>query len=469
METLREIAEAAGGRIVGPAGAGESRPTGASIDSRTLKPGDLFFAIAGPRHDGHTFVADAFGRGAAAAVVSNASVVTGGRTAIVVADTLQALQDAAAARRRRIGARVVGITGSSGKTTTKEMTRQVLSGSFNVMASRGNLNNLYGLPLSLFDLEDDHQVAVLEMGISSHGEMRRLAAIADPDVGILTNLYGAHLEFFADLDDYARAKAELFQAMRPNTTGIFNGDDERSRRMSSSFHGYAATFGMDTASDFTATHYRGLGLEGCSFTFNHSGRAHTVRLRFAGAHHAMNALAALACGYLMGCDTSGMIRGLEALEPLSMRGQVLRLRGGARVLDDSYNANPGAMRAALAVLAQTEAGEGRRIAVIGDMLELGTASEDLHGEIGRLLALSGIDHAFAVGQLARVVARAAAAAGFSKVTPLETADEAAELLVETIGPGDVILVKGSRSVGLDRVVAALRERLGEGTAAAGEA
>ncbi len=461
VETLREIAEAAGGQVIGPEGCGATRPSGVSIDSRTLSPGDLFFALVGPRHDGHRYVAQAFDSGAAAVVVSNAGVVPEGRAAVVVADTLRGLQEAAAARRRRIGARVIGITGSAGKTTTKEMAKQVLSGSFNVMASRGNLNNLFGLPLTLFDLEEGDQVAVLEMGISTHGEMRQLAAIADPDVGILTNLHGAHLEFFGDLDDYANAKKVLFDSMRPNTTGIFNGDDERSRRIASGFHGYAATFGMDTSVDFTASGYRGLGLDGCSFTFTHSGRSHPVKLRFAGAHHAMNAMAALACGFLMGCETGGMIRELEALEPLAMRGRVLRLKEGVRLLDDSYNANPGGMRAALAVLSQTDPGAGRRIAVIGDMLELGAAAEDLHREIGRLLPLSGIDSVLAVGQLSRILAREASTAGFTAVTALDTAEEAADRLAEMIRPGDVILVKASRSIGLDRVVEALRERLGE--------
>ena len=461
METLGEIAAAGGGRLTGPPEAAGRRPSGVSIDTRTLDENALFFAIAGPRHDGHAFVAEAFAKGALAVVVADPGVVPAGRPAIVVGDTTRALQDSAARRRRRMGAKVVGITGSSGKTTTKEMTRQVLSTAFNVMASRGNLNNLFGLPLSLFDLEESHQVAVLEMGISTHGEMTRLAEIADPDVGVLTNLSGAHLEFFADLNDYARAKAELFDTMRPGTTGIFNGDDERSRRMASSFNGYAVTYGMDSACDLTARSYQGHGLEGSSFTVEHAGKSHAVRLKFAGTHHAMNALAALATGYMMGCDMGGMIRSLEELEPLGMRGQVLRLAGGVSVLDDSYNANPGAMRAALAVLSQTPPGKGRRIACVGDMLELGGGAGDHHAEVGRLLAASGIEAAITVGPLARGTAEEARRAGFEAVRSVDTAEEAAAELCAMVRPGDVILVKASRSIGLDKVVAALRRKLGD--------
>lgn len=445
--------------MVGPGGAAEVRPSGVSIDTRTLSRGDLFFAIKGPRNDGHAFVDDAFAGGASGAVVSKVEVLSGGRPGIVVEDTTRALQEAASSRLKRMGARVVAITGSSGKTTTKEMTRRVLSGAFRVMASRGNLNNLFGLPLTLFDLAEEHQVAVLELGISTHNEMKRLAEISDPDLGILTNLHGAHLQFFKGLDDYAAAKAELFESMRPNTTGIFNADDERCRRIASSFHGYAATFGMDASADYRARDYRGLGMDGCSFSVSHSGGSREVRLRFAGAHHAMNAVAALAAGHLMGCDMDSMIDGLESLEPLEMRGRVLDLPGNVRVMDDSYNANPAAVRAALAVLSQTAAPRGRRIAVLGDMLELGGDAEELHREAGRNLAASGADAAYLVGPLARLMAEEARAAGFRNVEALDSAARAAERVASDVRPGDVILVKASRSIGLDAVVRALAGKL----------
>ncbi len=466
VENLREIAETVGGALRG--GGADRRPSGYSIDSRTLRRGDLFFAIVGPKHDAHRFVADAAANGASGAVVSDAEALPGGIPGIVVKDTTRALQDLAARRRARCGPKVIGITGSSGKTTTKEMTRQALSGTFEVMASRGNLNNLYGLPLSLLDLDERHQVAVLEMGLSTHGELARLTEIASPDVGVLTNVHGAHLAFFSDIDDYALAKAEMFSGMKPNTTGVFNNDDVLSRRIAASFHGYAVTFGMDAAADFMGEEYHGQGPEGSTFVLRHRGRRYPVSLRLAGSHEAMNALAALAAGFMLGADLEAMAARLADLEPPAMRGRVYRLKGGVRLVDDCYNANPSSMRAALAVLAQSDPGEGgRRVAIIGDMLELGVGAASLHREIGRVLASSGVQAAWTVGPLSRETAAAARESGLEAVTSVETAEEAVRGAVPGIRPGDVVLVKASRGIGLDRVVRAVLEALGEETSTGG--
>lgn len=464
-QTLADIAAAVGGTIRGDAG---RRLAGFSIDSRTLRAGELFFAIVGANQDGHRFVADAMRRGAAGAVVSDRSALPDGAAGIVVGDTTRALQDLAIGRRRETAARVIGITGSAGKTTTKEMTRRVLEGTFRVMASRGNYNNLYGLPLSLLDLQDHHQLAVLEMGISTRDEMDRLAEIADPDVGVLTNLHGAHLAHFDDVDEYARAKGKLFEAMRPHTTGVFNGDEERSRGIASSFHGYAVTFGKSPKADFSGSEFRSEGLGGTAFVVSHGERRVPVRLRFAGEHHAMNALAAIAVGFMLGCDLEEMAARLEALEPLAMRGRVVNLRQGVRVLDDSYNANPAAVRAALAVISKSEPGQGRRIAVLGDMLELGPDEAALHRDLGRELAASGFHLLYTVGELSLETAEAAREAAFGEVRSFRTAAEAAAVVVEEVRPGDTILVKGSRAIGLDRVVRELREKLGAQAAAGGE-
>lgn len=460
-ESLREIAELTGGTLAGNGG-GDRRPTGYSIDSRTVAAGDLFFAIVGAKQDGHRFAGEALLKGAEAVVVSDPSAIPAGAAGIVVKDTTRGLQDLAAARRRRCPAKVIGITGSSGKTTTKEMTRHVLEGSFSVTASKGNLNNLYGLPLSVLQLTERHQVAVLEMGMSTHGELARLAEIADPDLGVLTNIYGAHLEFFAGLDDYALAKAELFEGMRPNTTGVFNNDDPRSRRIAAGFRGYAVTFGMDSPSDFTVSSYRSGGFDGSSFELHHAGRKRAVRLRCAGAHQAMNAACALAAGFMLGCDLDRMIERLATLEPQAMRGRAYALRGGIRVLDDSYNANPAAMKAALAVLSQTlPPASGRRVAVLGDMLELGPEAAERHREIGRLFLTGGVGAVWAVGPLMEEAAAAARQSGFTGIRTAATAEEAIPGVLGDARPGDVILVKGSRGIGLDRVTRALVEALGE--------
>jgi UDP-N-acetylmuramoyl-tripeptide--D-alanyl-D-alanine ligase len=464
VERLGEIARAIGGKLI----AGESRlPTGHSIDSRTLEGGDLFFAIVGPRNDGHQYVREAMVRGAAGAVVSDRSSLPPGMPGILVEDTTRALQELAIARRRRIGPKVVGITGSSGKTTTKEMLRQVLTGTFQVMASPGNLNNLYGLPLSLLRLKEGDQVAVVELGISTHGEMGRLSEIADPDVSVLINLHGAHLASFASVDDYASAKAELFRNMRAGTTGLFNGDDERCRAIADSFEGYAATFGMSSRADFVGSGYRGDGLGGSAFELRHGDREISVRLRFGGRHHTMNALAALGTGFMLGCDLDEMVGRLGELEPVAMRGRVFRLKGGVLLLDDSYNANPAAMRAALSVLAEADPAGGRRIAVIGDMLELGPEADSMHEEVGRVLASSGLDAAFLIGPLSRGTAEGAREAGFEELRIFESADEAISAVIDAVRPGDILLVKASRGIGLDRVVSALVMKFGEETADGG--
>jgi UDP-N-acetylmuramoyl-tripeptide--D-alanyl-D-alanine ligase len=457
-ETMGEIALAVGGEVRGDSGV---RPLGFSIDSRTGAAGDLFFAIVGPNHDGHQYVEGALAHGAPGAVVSDATSLPEGASGVVVGDTTRALQDLAISRRKRVGPKVIGITGSSGKTTTKEMTRQVLEGSFNVMATRGNLNNLFGLPLTLLDLESSHQVAVLEMGISTHHEMKRLVEIADPDVGLMTNLYGAHLESFSSLDDYAEAKGELFRCMRPNTTGVFNGDDPRCVGLAGKFHGYAVTFGMDSPSDFSGSEFRSRGLDGLSLYVRHGEREAELNLKFSGQHHAMNALAAVSAGFMLGCDLEQMASRLSELDPLAMRGRVIHLNQGVRILDDSYNANPAAVRASLAVISQTDPGTGRRLAVLGDMLELGEEGEARHTEIGKVLAASGVDQAILVGPLSSHTAEAARKAGMTGVSTVDSAEEAATLISGEVRSFDTILVKGSRGLGLESVVHALIEKFGE--------
>jgi UDP-N-acetylmuramoyl-tripeptide--D-alanyl-D-alanine ligase len=336
------------------------------------------------------------------------------------------------------------------------MTRKALEGTFEVLASPGNLNNAYGLPLSIFPLEARHQVAVLEMGISTKDEMARLVEIADPDVGVVTNVHGAHLANFADEDEYASAKADLYRGMRSNTTGVFNADDPRCVRMISEFRGFAVTYGMDAPADFTASNFRGAGIEGSSFDLLHRGRRHAATLRCPGAHSAMNALAAVASGFMLGADIEGMLERLSGFEPLSMRGRLHHLAGGVRLVDDSYNANPSSMRAALSVLAGTAPGAGgRRLAALGDMLELGSKSEASHRDAARALGSAGVATAWLVGPQWAAAAQTARQAGLPDARLFATAEEAARDLAREIRPGDVILVKASRGKGLDRIVETL--------------
>lgn len=472
--TFERIAAVTGGTLSGPGGVS---PSGYSIDTRTLRSGDLFFAIVGPNQDGHRFTADAIAKGAAGVVVSDAGAIpiapSGGISAppvVVVRDTLRALQDLAAFVRRANPVKVVGITGSSGKTTTKEMTRQALESAFNVHASRGNLNNLFGCPLSLLELRPEHQVSVLEMGMSYHGELARLAEIADPDIGILTNVSGVHLAHFLDVDDVAAAKAELFAGMRDNTIGIFNIDDDRCRRIKESFKGYAFTFGIERTADLTAMDYRMDGLDGATFNVEHAHdggiRRVQVRTRFPGMHHVYNALAAMSAGYMLGIDLEAMAARLATLEPLGMRGRVVRLRDQVRILDESYNANPAAMRFALQVLQEAKPllAQGRRIVVFGDMLELGEGEVEAHREIGKTIAAAGPALVIGVGALARVAIESVAKArgtGVVETRWFSTSGEAALEVANHAQPGDIVLVKGSRGVALEKVVNALKERFGE--------
>lgn len=463
---LASIAEVAGGALTGP---GAAVPRGYSIDSRTLSEGDLFFAIVGPRTDGHRYLAGALERGACGVVISDKSVGDRLRVqhphvpSILVADTLRGLQDLAAFARRGMTARIVGITGSGGKTTTKEMTRAVLEASFNVHASRGNLNNLYGCPLSILQMTPQHQVAVLEMGMSYRGELARLAEIADPDIGVLTNVSAAHLAHFASIDDVASAKRELFDGMRADSIGIFNNDDEQCRRIMAAFRGYACTFGIDREADLTASGYRMDDLEASSFEVlhRHNGgeRRVAVTMRFVGIHNVYNALAAMSAGYMLGIDLGAAAARLADLEPLGMRGRVMRLGRQVRVLDDSYNSNPAAMRHLLRVLSDAAPGSGgRKIIVFGDMLELGEQEVAAHREIGR--AMAATDAALLVG-VGRLAPEALAEASDRPSRHFEDAASASAFVAQEARPGDLILVKGSRGVALESVVEALVERFGE--------
>lgn len=464
---LASIADMVGGALAGP---GEAVPAGHSIDTRTLAAGELFYAIVGERTDGHRYVAGAVEKGACGLVVSDKAAYTRlraehpGVPCILVDDTLRALQDLAAHVRRSLPARIVGITGSGGKTTTKEMTRAVLEAKFTVHASSGNLNNLYGCPLSILKMEPQHQVAVLEMGMSYHGELTRLAAIADPDIGVLTNVSGAHLAHFTSIEDVASAKGELFAGMRADSIGIFNNDDEQCRRIMAAFRGYACTFAVDHEADLTASGYRMDGLDGCAFdvlhTHNGGARRLTVRTRFIGIHNVYNALAAMSVGYMLGIDLEAAAARFTEVEPLGMRGRIARLGSGVRVLDDSYNSNPAAMRHLLRVLsdAAPEAG-GRKIIVFGDMLELGESEIDAHREIGRAMA-SVPDIALLVG-VGRLAPEALAEAGGTPSRHFEDSAAAAQFVAGAAKPGDLILVKGSRGVALEKVVEALTTRFGE--------
>jgi len=337
--TLEEINAAVGGTLQGP---GNIKVKGYSIDSRTMKPGEVFFAIKGPRFDGHQFVQQAFEKKAAAIVVETS---TGNETGpvIKVKSTIEALQNLARDIRRRWGMPIVGVTGSAGKTTTKEMTAAVLSKKFTVLRSVGNLNNEFGLPLCLLRVERYQTIGVLEMGMSAKGEIRKLASIAEPNEGIVTNVNPVHLEFFKSVDEIAEAKAELVQGLHDPKVAYLNNDDTRVRNMAKGFTGQTITYGVKSAATFGVQRMRDLGLDGTAFTVRHAGKDMEFVLPLLGQHNVTNAVAAIAVGATHGVSWDDMREAIVEMKPEKMRGEVIKFREGFAVIDDSYNSNPRAL------------------------------------------------------------------------------------------------------------------------------
>ncbi|HKB08296.1 MAG TPA: UDP-N-acetylmuramoyl-tripeptide--D-alanyl-D-alanine ligase [Candidatus Polarisedimenticolia bacterium] len=462
--SLASIARAVHGEVVlgtrPPRAGAEHEVDGYSIDSRTVKPGELFFAIVGPRFDGHEFVKAAVERGAVAAVVAKGTAAThpDAPALVRVKDTTRALQDLGAHVRRLRPLRVVGITGSAGKTTAKEMTAAVLGQRFKVLKSEGNLNNTYGLPLVLLGLQEDHEVAVLEMGMSYHGEITRLVEIADPDAGAILNVLRVHLEHFGSLEKIAEAKGELFEGMRRDATAVFNADDRLVARLGAAFKGPKIPYGLVAKkARVRAEAIEVEGLAGSHFILKTDDGSVPVRLALPGRHNVFNALAAASLGLAMGLQCESIRRGLEAVRPASMRGVLHRLASGAEILDDSYNSNPAAMERAIESL-QAASPRGRRVLVSGDMLELGSYEVQAHARLGRQVAEAGIDLFVAVGPLSRRAADSARAAGARDVKHVPDSEAAADLVASAVQPGDLILVKGSRGMRMERVVQALLKR-----------
>jgi UDP-N-acetylmuramoyl-tripeptide--D-alanyl-D-alanine ligase len=436
---------------------------GYSIDSRTVAAGELFFAVKGERLDGHDFLAGAIERGAVGAVVSLERVGTLpdavlAAPLLIVEDTLQALQALASHVRRHWGGRVVGVTGSAGKTSTKDAVALALSARFNVLKSLGNLNNGFGLPLQLLRLEPEHQYAVLEMGMNHAGEIAHLARIAAPDWGVITNVGMAHVENFADGQaGIARAKYELVEALPGTGVAFLNCDDRYVGQFGRDFAGKAIYFGAGPCADPQIVSVTELAVadSGClEMEIRSEGETGMLRLPLLGRHNATNAAAAIAVAREAGIGLGDAMRALETLRPGEKRGRILSY-AGATVIDDSYNSNPEALKSMIEALAARPA--KRRILVAGEMLELGDFAPELHAECGRAAATVGIDVVVGVrGNAEHLVlaVKEAAAPGVAAVF-LPDAEAAGEWLKENLRAGDVVLVKGSRGVRLERAIGGL--------------
>lgn len=432
-----------------------------SIDSRTLGAGDLFFAVKGERVDGHDYVEAAIANGAVAAVVSQRWLAPANfdecKLLRVPDDcedcVLAAMQTLAKQVREVWGKRVIGITGSAGKTTTKECVAAVLATKFNVLKTEGNLNNHFGVPLQLLRLQPEHDVAVLEMGMNHAGEIRALAKIAKPDWAVVSNVAPVHLEFFPDgIAGIARAKYELVESLPENGAAFLNADDAYVAGFGDGMGARAVFYGTREDAHFRAVEIEEHGLSGTDFTLLIKSVKHPwpVTLRLPGRHNVLNALAAIAVGMAMGVELLTAMGALEKLRPTAKRGEETVWRG-ARLINDTYNSNPMALQSMVRALLSADA--GRRIVVAGEMLELGPEGPRLHRESGE--AMRGVDVAIGVRGLAREMVAGALAAGVGEALFMETPEEAGAWLRENLREGDVVLLKASRGVRLERAVEGL--------------
>jgi UDP-N-acetylmuramoyl-tripeptide--D-alanyl-D-alanine ligase len=454
-----DLLQATGGKLA--SGDPAVRLTSYAIDTRKLAAGGAFFALAGARTDGHAFLADAARSGALAAVVSRVPDSGGPFPAamIQVDDVAAALARCGAYARQRLRAMVVAITGSAGKTTTKEFVAAGLAASRRVHRTTGNLNNELGLPLSLLACPEEADAAVFELGMNGPGQIAFLARLADPDVALVTNVRPAHLEFFESIDGIAAAKGELFGALREDATAVVNYDDVRIRVQAARHAGRRVTFGRAETADLTLGEITDRFVPGADLSFRHAGRAYDVPLKIGGAHAALNAFAAAAVLVACGAQLPPALEAISAVEPAPGRGRLRRLPQDVVVVDDTYNSNPEALASVLGTLAASTP-QGRRVLVMGDMLELGLESASFHRASGELAARSGVALLVGVGPMSRHAVEAARRAGV-EAQGTDDAVAAARVVPSLVRPGDLVVVKGSRSVKLELVVDALLARQGE--------
>ena len=446
--SLAEVRQATNAEWLGAAAALASRATGWSIDSRTTAPGDVFFAIRGERFDGHAFAQTALERGALAAVVSE---MVEGRPLLRVADTLDALQSLAHWARRRWAKPVVAITGSAGKTSTKDIVSELLGVRLRVAKTIGNLNNHLGLPLTLLRIPDDAEVAVVEMGMNHTGEIRRLAALAEPAIGVVTNVGYAHVESFDSIEGVAAAKRELIESLPSEGVAILNADDALVREFRRVHSGRTLTYGFAEDADIRADELE-LRSDGAAFTV----QGVRFESRLTGRHNVSNMLAGLAVASLFDIPFSELTEVVAALAPGKMRG-VRSYWRGIKILNDSYNSNPEAACRMIDVLRAEPA--TRRIAVLGEMLELGSMSETLHRQVGRYAAQAGIDALVGIRGAAAFLVDEAKRGGMSgrQVFFFEEPESAGAFLREWAQPGDAILFKGSRGTQVEKALATMEK------------
>jgi UDP-N-acetylmuramoyl-tripeptide--D-alanyl-D-alanine ligase len=440
--------------------------SGISIDSRTVRNGELFFAIRGPNHDGHGFLSAALAKGAAGAVVDTRYEAPhdfpADKVLIRVDNTHQALKDVAMDVRRLWRGTLIGITGSMGKTTTKEFAAQVLQTEYSVYRSPGNYNNLFGLPLALFGLSPDDHLGIFEMGMSAPGEIAEMCRIARPSIGVITNVAPVHIEHFASLEEIAKAKGELAEGLQPGGVLVYNTDDPLVREIARRFPGRKISVGLAEEADVHAGTIEITGLQETRFRLSAAGRTCRASIPLAGGHYVVNALPAVALGVHYRIDLEQIVESLRHLRQTHMRGQIVQFKEGFTVIDDSYNSNPRALSQMVATLGAIPK-FSRRILVAGEMLELGPESPALHYACGVDAARAGIDVIVGVQGNAREITRGALDSGaaanavhfFTEVNP------AIDYVSRKVQPGDLVLIKGSRGVHLEKMMQSLRSNFAE--------
>jgi len=432
---------------------------GVSINSRTVSKGELFVCIKGERFDGHDFLSDVISREAAGIILSepnklsgNSGQAIGEPFVIQVSDTLKALQDLASYQRKRFPFKVVAVTGTNGKSTTKEMIASILETKFKTLKTQGNLNNHIGLPLTLLEREPSQEVGVLEMGMSAAGEIKRLAEIAQPDIGVITNVSEGHLVQLKSLRNIQSAKGELFDSLTKEGTAIVNADDPLVLELAQSLRARTVTFGIDQPADVRASEIESKDNLGFRFKVKLFDKTFFVHLPYLGYCNIYNTLAALATGYSMGIQEDAMTRGLENYQRMSQRNELTRHKG-VDLINDSYNANPRSMTEALKTLDNFQT-QGRRIFVIGDMLELGDLSLPAHKNLGEKISRSKVNILVTVGELASLSAKRVQALAGEKIQVLEFKEhqEAAEYLIREAKSGDCVMFKGSRGSAMEKIL-----------------
>ncbi len=459
--TTREILEATQGELL----CGELHHpfSRVFIDSRKISADGIFVAIIGEVHDGHNFASEVVGQGVRGLVISRAKAQQLplstwkqiGVVCITVADTTRALGDMAAFNRRRSAASVVAITGSNGKTTTRQMTAGVVSQQYKTLATAGNFNNAIGLPLTLLCLEADHQWAVVELGTNNPGEIARLAEICAPDIGVITNIGPAHLEGLGSLEGVAREKGSLLKGLRPGGKAVLNADDPRVRQLARQTNIAVHLYGESEDAAVKAVQVEETA-DGIGFTLKIAEESISIRLNSSGRFMVSNALAAAAVGNLLGLSIAAIKAGLASFQPVAARMNIVHAPGDIHIIDDTYNANPDSMKAALTTLTKMSAG-ARAIFVAGDMLELGRQASSLHSQLGRLAAAAGISRLYASGRFAELVVSGAREKGLPAVSTMTgTREEIVEDLIKWLQPGDWVLVKGSRGMAMEKVVQGLK-------------